>query len=478
MNLLRPTLLTLACLMALPGHADDLPSLGDASSAIVSPQQEHQLGRAWLSLLRGQVNQLNDPQLKDYVETSVYKLAETSQLQDRRLEFILIDSRELNAFAAPGGIVGVNGGLFLNAQTEGEYASVLAHELAHLSQRHFARGVEAQQRMQLPMMAALLAGIVLAAGGAGDAGIGMIAGTQAAAIQEQRRFSRQNEQEADRIGIQNLEKAGYDPRNMPTMFERLARQYRYDAKPPEFLLTHPVTESRIADTRNRADQAPKGGIEDSMRYQLIRARVALIYEGTPGLAAKRFRAQLDEDPKLDAARYGLALAQIKGGRLNEAREMLKPLLAKAPNDIIYNLAQIDLDITNNRLADAQQRAERMQGLYPGNYPLKQVRADLLVKQNKPAEAEKVLNELVKSRPDDPDVWYDMAEVRGLSGNTIGLHRARAEYFTLVGDFDQAIQQLDYAKRRAGGNFPLASQIDQRQREIMEQRRMVQEMMGR
>ena len=106
MNLLRPTLLTLACLMALPGHADDLPSLGDASSAIVSPQQEHQLGRAWLSLLRGQVNQLNDPQLKDYVETSVYKLAETSQLQDRRLEFILIDSRELNAFAAPGGSSG------------------------------------------------------------------------------------------------------------------------------------------------------------------------------------------------------------------------------------------------------------------------------------------------------------------------------------------------------------------------------------
>jgi len=262
------------------------------------------------------------------------------------------------------------------------------------------------------------------------------------------------------------------------MFERLAQQYRYGAKPPEFLLTHPVTESRIADTRNRAEQAPKGGVEDSQRYQLIRARVALTYEETPGLAAKRFRSQLDEDPKLDAARYGLALAQIKGGQLNEARENLKPLLAKAPNDITYNLAQIDLDITNNRLADAQQRAERMQGLYPGNYPLKQVRADLLVKQSKPAEAEKILNELIKSRPDDPDVWYDMAEVRGLSGNTIGLHRARAEFFTLVGDFDQAIQQLDYAKRRAGGNFPLASQIDQRQREILEQQRMVREMMGR
>ncbi|AMA45097.1 M48 family metalloprotease [Pseudomonas monteilii] len=476
MNPLRPALLTLALLMALPGHADDLPSLGDASSAIVSPQQEHQLGRAWLSLLRSQVRQLSDPQLKDYVETSVYRLAETSQLQDRRLEFILIDSRELNAFAAPGGIVGVNGGLFLNAQTEGEYASVLAHELAHLSQRHFARGVEAQQRMQMPMMAALLAGIVLAAAGGGDAGIATIAGTQAAAIQEQRRFSRQNEQEADRIGIQNLEKAGYDPRNMPTMFERLMRQYRFDGKPPEFLLTHPVTESRIADTRNRAEQAPKGGVEDSLRYQLIRARVALTYEGTPGLAAKRFRAQLDENPNLDAARYGLALAQIQGGQLNEARASLKPLLAKAPDDITYNLAQIELEITNNRLDEAEQRIERLRTSYPGNYPLKQARADLLVKLKRPAEAEKVLEDLLKSRSDDPDVWYDMAEVRGLSGNTIGLHQARAEYFALVGDFDQAIQQLDFAKRRAGDNFQLASRIDARQREMLEQERMVKDMM--
>ena len=477
MTFLRPTLLTLACLLASPGFADDLPSLGDASSAIVSPQQEYQLGRAWLAMLRSQVSQLNDPQLKDYVESSVYKLVETSQVSDRRLEFILINSPQLNAFAAPGGVVGVNGGLFLNAQTEGEYASVLAHELAHLSQRHFARGVEASQRMQVPMMAALLAGIVIAAAGGGDAGIATIAGTQAAALQEQRRFSRQNEQEADRIGILNLEKAGYDPRSMPTMFERLMRQYRFDAKPPEFLLTHPVTESRIADTRNRAEQARPGGIEDTKRYQLIRARVQLVYEETPGLGAKRFRAQLDENPQNDVARYGLAIAQIKGGQLNEARENLKQLLAKAPNEIIYNLAQIDLDITNNRLPDAQSRVDRMLTQYPGNYPLNQVRVDLLLKQNRAADAEKALEGLLKTRPDDPDVWYQVAETRGLSGNIIGLHQARAEYFALVGDYRQAIQQLDFAKRKAGSNFPLSSRIDARQRELMEQERMVKDMMG-
>jgi beta-barrel assembly-enhancing protease len=477
MKFLRPTLLTLACLLASPSFADDLPSLDDASSAIVSPQQEHQLGRAWLSLLRGQVAQLSDPQLKDFVETTVYRLAETSQLQDRRLEFILINSRELNAFAAPGGIVGVNGGLFLNAQSEAEYAAVLAHELAHLSQRHFARGIEAQQRMQVPVLAAMLAGIVIAAAGAGDAGIATIMGSQAAAIQEQQRFSRQNEQEADRIGIINLEKAGYDPRAMPSMFERLMRQYRFDAKPPEFLLTHPVTESRIADTRNRAEQEKIGGKEDSLRYELMRARVALFYEETPGIAAKRFRAQLDENPKSEAARYGLAIAQIKAGQLNEARENLKPLLAKDPNDITYNLAQIDLDVTNNRMADAQQRADRMLKLYQDNYPLNQVHVDLLLKQNRPADAGKALEVLLKARPADPDIWNLVADTRGLSGDMVGSSQARAEFFALTGDYKQALQQLEFAKRRSNNNFQLASRIDARQKELIEQERMLKEMMN-
>ncbi|MDG9924930.1 MULTISPECIES: M48 family metalloprotease [unclassified Pseudomonas] len=475
MTLLRPSLLALACLV-LPAFASDLPSLGDSSSSIVSPEQEHRLGRAWLSVLRGQVDQLSDPLLKDYVETSVYRLAETSQLEDRRLEFVLLNSPQINAFAAPGGIVGVNGGLLLHAQTEAEYASVMAHELAHLSQRHFARGIEAQQRMQVPVMAAMLAGIVAAAAGAGDAGIATIMGAQAAAIQEQRRFSRQNEQEADRIGLLNLEKAGYDPRAMPSMFERLMRQYRYDSKPPEFLLTHPVTESRIADTRNRAEQYPAKGVEDSLRYQLMRARTQLMFEETPGIAAKRFRAMLDGNPKLDAARYGLALAQIKAGRPEEARKDLNELLAKAPDELIYNLAMIDLDENAKRLGDARQRVERMRSLYPDSYPLEQARIDLMLKQNQTKEAEAALDQLLKQRDNDPDVWYQVAEVRGLTRNIIGLHQARAEFFALVGDYDQALEQLDLAKRRASSNFPLASRIDARQQELMEEKRALDKMM--
>lgn len=475
MKLLRPTLLTLACLIAQPVIANDLPSLGDSSSGIVSPEQEYQLGRAWLSLLRGQVPQLSDPLLKDYLERSVYRLAETSQLQDRRLEFVLLESPQLNAFAAPGGIIGVNGGLFLHAQTEAEYASVMAHELAHLSQRHFARGLEAQKRMQLPLMAAMLAGVVAAAAGAGDAGIAAIVSTQAAAIQAQRRFSRQNEQEADRIGIVNLERAGYDPRAMPQMFGRLMRQYRYDQKPPEFLLTHPVTESRIADTNNRAEQYPAGGVQDSLRYQLMRARVDLKFESTPGLSAKRFRAMLNEDENLDAARYGLALAQIKSGQLQEAAASLQPLLAKSPDEVSYNLAQIELDITANRLVAARERTRTLLNLYPSSYPVRQTHIDLLIKEDKLQEAERELDRLVEARPKDPDVWYQVSEIRGLTGNILGLHQGRAEFFALVGDYDQAIEQLDLAKRRSS-NFQTAARIDARQKQLIEEKRMIEEML--
>lgn len=475
MKLLRPTLLTLACLLTTPAMTNELPSLGDSSSGIVSPEQEHQLGRAWLSLLRGQVQQLSDPQVKDYLERSVYRLAETSQLQDRRLEFVLLDSPQLNAFAAPGGIIGVNGGLFIHAQTEAEYASVLAHELAHLSQRHFARGLEAQQRMQLPLMAAMLAGVVAAAAGAGDAGIAAIVSTQAAAIQAQRRFSRQNEQEADRIGLINLERAGYDPRAMPNMFGRLMRQYRYDQKPPEFLLTHPVSESRIADTRNRAEQYPDGGVQDSLRYQLMRARIQLKFESTPGLSAKRFRAMLSDDPGLDAARYGLALAQIASGQLEDAASNLQPLLEKMPDDATYNLAQIELDITANRLQAAQQRVERLLQLYPGSYPVRQANIDLLSKQNRLDQAERELDKLVEVRRNDPDVWYQVSEIRGLTGNIVGLHQARAEFFALVGDYDQAIEQLDFAKRRAN-NFQMSARIDARQKALADEKRMIESML--
>ncbi|AKX58930.1 M48 family metalloprotease [Thiopseudomonas alkaliphila] len=478
MGLLRVSLLSLSLLWALPSTAYELPALGDASSALISPEQEHRLGRAWLSILRGQVKQLSDPLIKHYVETSVARLAETSQLRDRRLEFILLASPELNAFAAPGGIIGVNAGLILNAQTEAEYISVMAHELAHLSQRHFARGLEAQKKMQVPMMAAMLAGIVAAAAGGGaDLTMAAIAGSQAAAFQERQRFSRQNEQEADRIGLANMEKAGFDPRAMPQMFERLTRQYRYDKMPPEFLLTHPITESRIADTRNRAERAAPHGKVDSLTYQLLRARLQLTFEETPGIALKRFRAQLQEQPNNDVARYGLALAQIRAQALKDAQQNLDLLINSAPQNSIYQLAYVDLEISLKHYTAAEQRLKRLLQQQPEYFPAQQVLANFYLQQGRAQDAEDLLNKLVRKRPYDPDIWFQLAEVQGLTNNIIGLHQARAEYFALVGEYQQAYEQLIYAKQRAANNYPLAAKIDARHRALQEEERSIKELLN-
>ncbi|HSX69737.1 MAG TPA: tetratricopeptide repeat protein, partial [Pseudomonas sp.] len=216
--------------------------------------------------------------------------------------------------------------------------------------------------------------------------------------------------------------------------------------------------------------------EDSLHYQLMRARTQLMFEETPGIAAKRFRDMLDKNPKLDAARYGLALAQIKAGRREDARKILTELLTKEPDDLVYNLAMVDLDENANRLADASKRVERLRSLYPDSYPLEQARIDLMLKLNQQQQAEAALDELLKQRGNDPDVWYQVAEVRGLTGNIIGLHQARAEFFALVGDYDQALEQLDLAKRRASSNFPMASRIDARQQELMEEKRALEKMM--
>ncbi len=471
----KALLFSLMATIAAPLSANEfnLPSLGDTSSSIMSREQEYQLGRTWLSMLRGSVRTLEDPLLKDYVETHVFNLAETSQLDDRRLTFVTIDSPQLNAFAAPGGIIGVNGGLFLHAHNEAEFASVMAHELAHLSQRHFARGLQHQQQNRIPLMTAMLASIILAASGGGDAGFAALASTQAAAIQEQRRFSRQNEQEADRIGLLNLKGAGYDPNAMPDMFERLARLSRFSRTPPEFLLTHPVNQSRIADSRNRAGQLNNDGQRDSLYYQMMRARVQLFYEDSPGLAVQRFRALLDEhNGEHAAARYGLAMALIRSGQQDAATEHLDTLLAQHPGNIAIHLAKAELDSSQNRLDQALARVDSLLEVSPQNYPLLEARANILLRKRDYRGAEKVTDQLARLRSEDPDIWFLASEVRGLAGNILGVHQARAEYFMLAGDLDQADEQLDLALTRAGDNFVISSRIKARKDEVTRRREII------
>jgi predicted Zn-dependent protease len=456
-------------LQARPVSSDlQIPDLGDSSSSLFSSQQEYQLGRGWLMAFRNQAPIISDPLLTDYLEFLIYQLASFSQLQDRRLELVVVDNKTMNAFAVPGGVVGVHNGMFLYAENEDQMASVLSHELAHLSQRHFARGVEKQKSSRITNLAMLLGALVVAATAGGDAGMAAITATQAAAMESQLRYSRQNEQEADRIGMLTMVNAGLDPMSVANMFEQMQRASRYYSKPPEFLMTHPVTERRISDTRARAARYPKQRPRDNFEYHLMQARVQLYFEKNVNAAIKRFRTEVAEDPGYaDAHRYGLALALTEAIRVDEAQQELDILLAKSPGRITYLVAQSDLWLAAGKPKKSIDMLSRQLEYNPNNHPLTMSYYKALRLAGDKQRAERVLARHTELRPSDPQLWYELAEIRGLSGDIIGLHRARAEFFVLMGRPDQAMRQLNYALQMVGNDYTTAARLQQRITEIQQ-----------
>ena len=282
----------------------DLPTLGDSTSGIISLEQERALGQRFLRSIRAQAPTLDDPILQDYLEHLIYQLASHSQLADRRLDLVLIRNPTLNAFAAPGGIIGVHHGLFFYGETEHEMSAILSHEIAHLSQRHFARKLAESKKSSALNIAGLLAGIVLAATAGSDAGLAAMTGTQAYGQNQFLKYSREREAEADRIGIYTLADAGMDPRAMAYMFERLQRASRYSTgnRIPEFLRTHPVTNDRIADSYNQTRNYPSETYPIRLDYQLMRARARALTT-SDGLSARDWLKPITRQSVLIIRRY-------------------------------------------------------------------------------------------------------------------------------------------------------------------------------
>lgn len=448
-------------------YASELPNLGDNNSSTFSKQQEYELGRAWLRSLKGQAPTISDPLVLNFIENLVYQIASHSELDDLDLELVVVDSPELNAFAVPGGVMGINSGLFLYAQNEGQMASVISHELAHLSQRHFARQLEDSQRKQPFEMAALLASILLIASGNGEAGIAGLAVTQAASIQSYLSFSREHEKEADRIGFKTLAKSGFNPYDMPAMFQQMLNARRYSINPPEYLLTHPITESRVADAHNRANNYKDKGSPLKLDYQLIQARLQVYHNSRPDLD-EHYRNQLKQSQpgiKQDAARYALALTEKKLGKNAEALRTIQPLLNKYPDNLIIHYSKAELLIANLEFAKADELLTQQLDFSPQFLPFQILQVENYNKQKNFAKAQSLLKKLSTKYPQHTNIWYQLAEISGLAGDILQVHQARAEYFFLTSRYALAIQQLGFAKLLSNQDFHLTSRLDTRIEQI-------------
>ena len=451
-----------------------LPNLGESSTSMFSSEFEYQLGRAWLREFRSQVPTVDDPLLFDYLENLIYRLVTHSKLDDRRIDLVIVDNPTINAFAVPGGVIGIHNGLFAWAESEDELATVLAHEIAHLSQRHFSRGVEFQQKLQPLALAAMLASLVVMATTGGNAGMAALSASQAAAQSSALRYSRGNEQEADRIGMQTMVDAGMDPHAAPAMFERMLQATRYSSSDqiPEFLRSHPLSENRIADTENRARKYPVKPAEPDIAFQLMRARVITELTDTPEQAVARFRGELEGTPRSrEAATYGLVLSLTAAGRANEASLELDTIWSGSPDRLEYIIADAQIDMARGKPEEAVKKLARRLAVTPGNHPLTMTYANALMRSRQPHIAEEVLQAQSKRRPSDPGLWYLLAEVQGLSGNIVGLHQSRAEYFILNGALEEARKQLTYALKLVRNDFLTSARINQRLEDIavMQQR---------
>lgn len=446
----------------------NLPDLGDESGALLSPLEERRLGEDFMREARAKLDILDDPELNGYLRALGARLSRSTDTPTG-FYFFIVNNPDINAFAVPGGFIGAHAGLLLAARSESELAAVMAHETAHITQRHIPRMLTDSQRMSGPALAGILAGILLAASGLPGAEAA-IAFSTAGLAQHQLNFTRSFEQEADRIGMNYLDAAGYDARSMPAFFERLDSLTRvYETSLPEFLRTHPITARRIAESRDHADHFPARVAQNELDFQLMQARLRVL-SSKPEAALSHYRGMLDAAGKSpqQAVHYGLALAHLAGRQFANASDVASALIQQNPGQLNYTLLLADIEIGRGNLQKGLELYAAQVRKYPDVLALSQRYADALIKNRRMQEARVVLDNLTRTQRREPALFKMLATAAGDSGQPLEAHRAYGEYYYLIGQPRAAVEQMELALRHAHGKFYYVSSIEARIREIREE----------
>lgn len=458
--------LLLAFLVCVRSSAQNLPDLGDVSQAVFSPALERQVGENIMQQVRADPAYFDDPVVSDYLNVLGNRLASFSPDPRQQFEFFALRDTSVNAFALPGGFIGVHTGLLLTAQTESELASVLAHEIAHVTQRHIARMVAGQERTGLATLAAMALGL-LAARANSNVAQAVIAGSQAAAIQSQINYTRDHEREADRVGVQIMQQSGLDARAMPTFMERLQRAMRlYESGAPAYLQTHPVTTERIADLQNRTEDLGYRQVPDNADFQLVRARVRVA--GTePRQALAFFEQSLKERRFLNeaATHYGLTLSLVKLKDIPRAKRELAALEQLLPGHPTVSALRGEVLAASGDVGSALAHYAAALKAHPNNRALVYDYADMLLRNGRAEMALKVVESRQTAHPDEVRLYTLQSRSHAALGNRLLQHRAQAEVYLRQGHLGAAVEQLQLAVRAGDGDFYQLSATEARLREL-------------
>jgi beta-barrel assembly-enhancing protease len=455
-----------------PAAGSALPDLGDSSARMLGPQAERAIGRQVMRQLHSSGSYFSDPEVNAYLDALGHRLVAGDADLHGDFEFFAVGAPEINAFALPGGYVGVNTGLILATESESELASVLAHEITHVTQHHIARQMEAQSASQLAMLAGLAAAILAGASGNDQAAQAAVTGATAGAMQNQINYTRDFEREADRIGFQLLEKAGFDARAMASFFQRLQQATRLqDNKTPGYLRTHPLTYERVAEAQDRAFSSPYKQVRDSLEYQLVRALLKS-YQGIPDEAVAALRKQLDT-PRTEArnaARYGLAAAQLRAAKFPEAMAEVQALDKAGFRHPMVEALAGQILLQSGQYAAARSRYETALARYPDHLQLVYDYPRNLIKARDFNTAARFTEAQLSQRRNDSTLHELAAEAHSGVGHQTLSHYHLGEMYALRGDTREAIQQMEIATRAQDGGEQAQALAEGRLIALRKQRR--------
>ncbi|HSG57937.1 MAG TPA: M48 family metalloprotease [Woeseiaceae bacterium] len=428
--------------------ADDikLPDMGSPADAVLSKTVEAQIGRQIMRDIRLSGAVVEDPQITEYINDIGHRVAAQTNDGDYTFTFFVVDDPNINAFALPGGYIGVHTGLIEATRNEDELAGVIAHEIAHVTQRHIARAVHANSRQSILTTALMLGAMVLgAAGGSGDALQGAVAIAQGTAAQQQINFTRNNEYEADRIGIGALAAAGFDPHGMASFFEVMSRQNTTspELRLPEFLRTHPVTTARIAEARNRAQGYPHSLRQDSSSYGIARSRIVVERFDTPEQAVQYFE-QRDYELQTDAEKYGRAVAYQRAGQHGKARRIFEELVDADQKVIAYHIGLGQSQLALEDYAVGQATFQQAIDLFPRNVPLVIEFGEQLIGLGKAKDAHTMLLDLMNNVRPTPEQVRLIARAANEAGDIAESYYYMSEYRLMTGDLVGGINFLRQA----------------------------------
>ncbi len=447
----KSTLLSLliAAVVFVSGAGADeinLPDMGSPADAILSTNEEARIGRAIMRDIRNSGQVVEDPLVNEYINEIGNKVAAQTNDGDHDFTFFVIDDHRINAFALPGGYIGVHTGLLEATRSEDELAGVLAHEVAHVTQRHIARAIHANSRQSLLSTAIMLGAMIAGAAGGGSdimqAGMVVAQGT---AAQQQINFTRSNEHEADRVGIAALADAGFDPYGMASFFNVMSRQNSRapDERAPEFLMTHPVTSSRIAEARDRARQFPQVRTDDTISYGIARIRMIVERFETSKEAVAYFEKRPYQNQN-DLERYGRLLAYLRDGSYWQALDIIENLVEKNPDVIAYHIALGHTQVLLGRHDEALKTFEEAIELFPRNVPLVIAYGERLLDLEQPKKAHEVLLDLLNNVPPTPDQARLIARAASEAGENAESLYYLSEYRLMIGDLVGGISYLQQA----------------------------------